>query len=353
MWPFMVGAAVSGRAFNPSSDQYELFRHFEVLVAENEMKPDAILPRDGVGAYRWEGADRLVNYAEANNKKVRGHVLIWHSQTPAWFFKGSGKEGRATKDELYTRMENHIKAVFEKYGGRVEWWDVVNEVLADGGGPRDNSEYTKIMIDAGLSGMNRFEYVLKSFQWARQYADANGGQNVKMYINDYNVENNGAKQSDYSRLVDWLIENDAPIDGVGLQCHIKWDHPTVGQLANTIDRFAGKTRKDGVNMMVQITELDISVFSTSETYGGVFVAKLTKPVLESRLVRQTQKYKQLFDMCKEKFEEGKLDMVLVWGLADADSWLNYHPRRGREDHPLLFDYDYEPKSAYWALVNSD
>jgi endo-1,4-beta-xylanase len=353
-WPFKVGSAAPTNAFNPTNDQYSLLYHFNVLVAENDMKPEAILGSGDGAAYRWNNADMLVNYAAANNTKIRGHVLIWHSQTPAWFFNGSGKEGRATKDELYSRMENHIKSVFEKYGGHVEWWDVVNEAAGDSGGPRtaNSSKYAAIMQDAGLSGMNRYEYVLKAFQWARQYADLNGGRNVKLYLNDYNIETTGAKQSEMSRLIDWLIANNAPIDGIGIQCHIRWDHPSVSSISNAIDLFSSKTRKDGIKLMTQVTELDISVFSSNETQfgGGLILLTLPANALENRLGRQAQKYRDLFDMFKQKYEEGKLDMVLVWGLADGHSWLNYYPARGRTDYPLIFNRDYEPKQAYWELV---
>jgi len=266
-WPFMVGAAAESRAFSPGNDQYNLLKHFNVFAAENEMKPDALLPASEKGAYRWTNANMLLNYAQERNAKIRGHVLVWHKQTPAWFFDGSGKNGLATKEQLYARMENHIKTVFEKYGGRIGWWDVCNEVVGDDGSPRAaaNSKYTAIMINSGLKDINIYEYVLLSFRWARKYADANGGQNVKLYLTEYNIEYNGAKQSEFIKLVNWLIENNAPIDGIGLQCHIKWDWPSTSQISNAIDKFAAITRKDGVKLMTQITELDMSLFSSNET----------------------------------------------------------------------------------------
>jgi endo-1,4-beta-xylanase len=351
-WPFMVGAAASNRAFSPSNEQYDLLGHYNVLVAENEMKPDALMPPAERGAYRWANADALVNYAQEHNTKIRGHTLVWHNQTPAWFFAGSGPEGLATKEQLYARMEAHIKAVFEKYGGKIGWWDVCNEPVGDDGTPRDNSKYTAIMVNSGLKLMNRYEYVLQAFLWARKYADANGGQNVKLYLNDYNIEYNGAKQSEFVKLVNYLLENDAPIDGVGLQCHIKWDWPSVLQISSAIDKFAGLTRKDGVKLMTQVTELDMSIFSSNETSfnGGPVLLTLPDSMRDRRLPVQAAKYRQLFDMFKQKYEEGKLDMVLIWGLADGHSWLNYSPARGRTDYPLPFDRDYKPKQIYWELV---
>ncbi|MCL2765319.1 MAG: endo-1,4-beta-xylanase [Treponema sp.] len=369
-WPFLVGAAVPGartnnsnaasdvaNALNPGSPQHRLLNHFNVVVAENEMKPDYIMPSAQGGAYNWTDSDALVNYAEANNKKIRGHVLIWHDQTPDWFFRGNGTSGRATIDELYERMEAHIKTVFEKYGGRIEWWDVVNEVIDhDQSGPRRDSRgrYTEIMIDAGKSGMDRYEYVLKAFEWARQYADANGGTDVKLYLTDFGVERpftrgTSTKQDDFYDLAAWLIEKDAPIDGIGFQGHFRlYDHP-VEQISAGIDMFSALERKDGRNLMIQICELDFSIFSNAKGEGQALT--ISNNLLNERLTDLAATYRDFFDMFKEKYDEGKLDAVLLWGLTDGHSWLNNHPLTGRTDYPLLFNRNYTAKEAYIRLVD--
>jgi len=359
-WPFMVGAAAPTDAFTSSDGQYALLKHFNVLVAENDMKPQNIMPyikpTTFPGVYNWTNADKLVNYAKANNTKVRGHVLFWHSQTPDYLFDVTGNGNTATttmtKDTLYDRMEKHIKTVFEKYRGDVLWWDVCNEVVGDNGQIRaagsplsGGSWYTKVMENSGLTGINRYEFVLKAFQWARHYADANGGTNVKLYLTDYNNEYSGPKQAEFENLINYLITNNAPIDGVGFQCHIKWDWPSVTDISNAIDKFAGKTRNDGTKLMTQITEMDMSLFSNSEGTATT----LSDTVRNSRLTTQATRYRQLFDIFKEKYNTGKLDMVLVWGIADGHSWLNNRPY-GRTDYPLFFDRNYQPKETYRKLV---
>jgi endo-1,4-beta-xylanase len=353
-WPFPVGAAASNKAFSRGDEQYSLLVNFNVLAAENEMKPNALLPPSEKGSYRWTNADKLVSYAQENKINIRASSLVRHNQTPAWFFAGSGKDGLALKEQLYTRMENHIKTVFEKYGGKIGWWDVCGEVVGDDGTPRAaaSSKYTAIMVDSGLKDLNRYEYVLMAFRWARKYADANGGQNVKLYLSDYNIEFDGAKQSEFIKLVNWLIENNAPIDGIGLECHIKWDWPGVSQISNAIDKLSAITRKDGVKLMTQVTELDMSLFSSNESdfHGGHILLTLPDIMRDRRLPVQAKKYRELFDMFKIKYGEKKLDMVLIFGLADGHSWLNNSPARGRTDYPLLFDRDYKPKQAYLELV---
>jgi len=369
LWPFPLGVAVPGAVTNngagvsnallPNNPQYPLLKHFNVVVAENEMKPENIMPSSEGGAYKWANADALVNYAEANSKRARGHVLIWHSQTPSWFFPSSGS-GEEKKAKLYENMENHIKTVFEKYRGRIDTWDVCNEVVDQSvftnGGARTDSKYTQIMEAAGLSGINRYEYVLKAFEWARQYADENGGEDVKLYLTDFGIERRfpdtpagqKSKIDAFEDLVDYLIANNAPVDGIGFQGHFRlYDHP-VTQISEGIDRFSAKTKNDGKKLMIQICEMDISLFSNAK--GEANSTKISGSNLEQRLEDLADTYREFFDMFETKYNEGKLDMVLIWGISDGNSWLNNHPVTGRTDYPLLFDRKYKPKKAFISLT---
>ncbi|MCL2265247.1 MAG: endo-1,4-beta-xylanase [Treponema sp.] len=360
-WSFPVGVWLSGEELYPNSYERQLLKHFNVLCHMNFFKGDFLMPSPWTpnGAYRWTNADIFVNYAEENNRKIRGIDLFWHDQTPDEFFKGNNRDGLATIDELYSRMENHVKTMFQKYHGRIEWWSVVNEAVADNGGPRlggnarHNSHYTQIMENAGKKGMDRYEWVLKAFQWARQYADMNNGQNVKLILNDYDIESPGVKLNEFLRLLDYLIANKAPIDGVGIQGHIAYDRANIrSDLNRTIDTISRKrnpiTRK---NLTVQISELDISLFKDSETWNNPSAQKTTVPEneLNSRLTQQARLYRELFDMFEQKYREGKLEMVLISGVADINSWLNYEPIN-RINHPLLFDWYYQPKPAYYELI---
>jgi len=315
------------------------------------------MPSSEGGDYKWTNADTLVNYAEANNKRIRGHVLIWHDQTPSWFFRGTGEQNRATKEELYERMENHIRTVFQKYRGKIDTWDVCNEVVdqnnTDDGGARVGSKYTQIMEDSELSGINRYEYVVKAFEWARHYADENGGENVKLFLTDYGIERrfpgqNVSKIDMFEQLVDYLIENDAPIDGVGFQGHFRlYDHP-VEQISEGIDKFSAKKRSDGKNLIVQVCELDFSIFSNAKNEGNA--KKMSDENLNQRLSDLADTYRDFFDMFEEKYQDGKLDMVLIWGIADGHSWLNNHPVSGRTDYPLLINRNYGYKKAFIKLT---
>jgi endo-1,4-beta-xylanase len=148
-----LGAAIDYANLNPQDIHHGMLRHFNAYVYGNEMKQDALEPSEG--HFVWSKADELIDYAEANGKKVRGHVLVWHEQVPAWLFQGSGPNGLATKEELYRRMERHIKEVVTRYKGRVYAWDVVNEVIGDDGKFR-NSKYYQIV--------GSHEYIANAFR---------------------------------------------------------------------------------------------------------------------------------------------------------------------------------------------
>jgi len=397
MWPFPVGVAVPGARTSNSNNnnvwaannpQYKFLKHFNVVVAENEMKPEAILgasrPQNkepsewAVEDFNWVQADQLVTYAKTNGSKIRGHTLIWHSQTSGWFFRNADNTALASKDELYAHMENYIRVVFEKYGGSIGYWDVVNEVVAqDTSGPRptgEGSKYYEIMDADGKTGMDLYEFVLKAFQWARQYADVNDGEDVKMYLTDFGVErpftrNGKTKQGDFLALVNWLVQNDAPIDGVGFQGHFRlYDHPVTASnclnatciskggagcthnIEDGIKLFSNITRKDGEKLKIQICEFDVSIFSSEKKENTAKIMENDK--LGERLTDLAKTYRDFFNLFEKYYNQNVIDMVVIWGIADRQSWLNKHPVSGRTDYPLLFNRNYMAKEAYVNLTTN-
>ena len=93
-----VGAAVNMSPFrNEPAYTQTLGREFNMLVAENAMKFDAMHPAQNT--YNFTDADSLVTFAEANNMAVRGHTLVWHSQIPGWLTGGN-----FTRDQVIAIM---------------------------------------------------------------------------------------------------------------------------------------------------------------------------------------------------------------------------------------------------------
>lgn len=317
-----IGAAVRPSFLSSDNIHSGLVRHFGVLVYENEMKMDAMQPTEG--KFNFVNADRLVEYAAANGKILRGHTLLWHSQVPAWFFQDPADPSKnCSKELLLKRIDTHVTTIVSRYKGKINSWDVVNEVIGDNGKMRDSKYYQIVGSD---------EYIAAAFRAARK-ADPD----AVLIINDYGIDAAGGKQDIMYNLVKKLRAEGVPIDGVGLQGHISVDYPDVKDIKATIERFAA------LGLRVQVTELDMSIYKTDTEPKKI-------PTNED-LLDQAYKYRDLFAMFQEQARKGNLDMAVLWGLSDDETWLNDFPVAGRGNYPLFFGKNLEAKPAYWAIVD--
>lgn len=129
---FKVGSATNA-AIDSGADavtQGIVRKQFNTITAENELKAGPLCPEPGV--YDFSAADQFVAFGEANDMFIVGHTLVWHNQTPPWFFEDENGEAN-TPDEQIEVMRAHIEKVASRYAGRIHAWDVVNEVIADDG----------------------------------------------------------------------------------------------------------------------------------------------------------------------------------------------------------------------------
>ena len=321
---FPVGVAVAPR--NLTGPEAELIvRQFSSVTPENAMKMGPIHPQENT--YFWQDADAIVDFAGKNGLKVRGHTLCWHNQTPGWFFTDSlGKQ--VSREVLLGRLKRHITDVVSRYKGKVYAWDVVNEAVPDTG--------TDIYRQSKFYSILGEEYIEKAFEYAHA-ADPN----AMLFYNDYNTEN-AAKQDKIYRLLQKLKAKKVPINGVGLQGHWSIYEPTAQEINASINRFAS------LGLVVQITELDLSV------YPKEHVRRQRKDTDKSEFTpemadKQAAQYKMLFEQFRK--HKGTVTGVTFWNVSDKSTWLDNFPVPGRKDYPLLFDQNYQPKKAFWGVVN--
>jgi endo-1,4-beta-xylanase len=321
---FAIGAAVPPTFVEPGDRHAGLLeRQFNALVAENAMKPENLQRVEG--RFKWTQADAIVDFAAKRGMALRGHTLVWHQQTSPWFF--ADREDRAkpaSKELLLERLKTHISAVVGRYKGRVRAWDVVNEVLTDDGRLRDGASGSKWYAICGA------DYIDAAFRWAREADPA-----AQLVINDYSLESSVAKRDGMYELVKGMLARGVPVDAVGMQMHVSIYGPSVAEVRAAIDKFAS------LGLKVQVTELDVSL------YGWMEKAKPLGPEL---FAKQAERYAELFGLFREEAAKGNLDMVMLWGVSDEQSWLNDFPIPGRGDAPLLFDGAQKPKPAFWAIL---
>lgn len=314
---FPVGAAVSPRVLK-SADSILIISQYNSLVAENHMKPMWIQPREN--NFSFENADYVAAFTRRHNMKLRGHTLVWHNQTPPWFFKDGDQP--ASKELLKERMQKHIQTVVSHFKDKVYAWDVVNEAISDEKDEylRGSSNWYKIMGE---------EFIELAFRIARE-ADPN----ARLFYNDYNAWQ-PEKRDKIIRLVRSLQEKGIKVDGIGMQGHWKIGSPTREQIETTIDMYAA------LGVKVQITELDVSMYQSDKDPQG----ELT-PELEQQ---QADYYRMCFDVFRAK--KDKISGVTFWGVADNYTWLNNFPVRNRKNYPLIFDTKLQPKKAFEQIMN--
>ena len=311
-----IGVAVPVWRIDVGNDNLEatqtVFRNFNMVVAENEMKADALQPSRG--QFNFGDGDRLCDFAERHGMAVRGHTLVWHNQTPEWISSNGYKnDHNYSREELLKIMEEHITAVVTHYKGRVAEWDVVNEVLDD---------------DQSIVRSNPFGYSLRKSVWQTvigdDYIDSafvyahRADPDAILCINDYDVEFQGkAKTQAYFNLVRRLLDDGMPLGGVGFQCHL-----TVGE-ADSAKFEANMKRYAGLGVKCEITELDMS---------------MPDPYAVGAEERQAEEYARLASVMMKYPHCGA---VVVWGVTDDMSW--------RQGNPLLFRSTLEAKPAFFAM----
>jgi endo-1,4-beta-xylanase len=329
---FPVGVAIDSReTVGPAAEL--LTRHFNQVTAENHMKVENWY--DAAGNFRrHDQATAIMDFAQDNDLKVYGHVLLWHSQTPAWFFQdGSGnplttsaEHQQLLRDRLRTHIFNIAQNLSTDYGlfgsatNPLYAWDVVNEVVSDSGEFADGlrrSEWYRILGESYID--LAFQYADEAFN--DQYAVA-GQDPVTLFINDYNTEQ-GGKQGRYKALVQRLLARGVPIDGVGHQFHVSLAM-AVPNLDGALDAFAD------LPVVQAVTEMDVTTGT---------------PVTQASLIEQGYYFRDAFRVFREHAED--LFAVTMWGLTDNRSW------RAAAGAPLIFDGNLKAKPAYYGAVDGD
>ena len=337
---FRVGNILNGSTVKNSTITASVLKDYNSIECENEMKPDATLVQSQCSGTNigvsLNSAASIMDFCVNNNIAMRGHTLVWHSQTPLWFFKenfnASGNwVSSAVMDQ---RMESYIKNMFNAIKTQypdlnLYAYDVANECISDdsnrtanNGGTREPGENISGQSPwVQVYGSNAF--VEKAFTYARKYAP----ESCALYYNDYNEYWDHKRDAIYS-MCKSLYEKGL-LDGIGMQSHINANYDGfsgVPAYTTAMKKFLS------IGCDVQITELDITMENGKYT-----------------LQQQADKYKAIFqaamDWNKNPSSDGRVTAVCIWGPDDANTWIK------TENTPLLYDTNHQPKLAYTTLTS--
>ena len=321
-----AGTCLSEQMIRNSKYEEFIKNNYNSITFENHLKPDYILDKNaskeaGDLVVEFNATTKaLLQWCSENNMAMRGHTLVWYSQTPSWIFYEdfNTTKGLVSREVMLARMESYIKQVFEKLEdmGYLELfyaYDVVNEAWMEDGSMRD-CLWQKTIGD---------DYLWYAFYYADKYAP----EYIDLYYNDYNEQ---FKTDTLYDFVQTLVDEDGNylIDGVGFQAHL-YTEDSLEDYFKTVEKI-GST-----GLKVCLTELDICLGSWPDI----------KPPTEENLKAQGQHYYNLLNGLFRLADEGKvtMDSLTYWGFLDQLSWR-------KERNPLLIGADFTPKYAYYGAL---
>lgn len=299
---------------------------FNSITFENHLKPDYILDKNesvATGDLVVKFSDKtveLLQWCRENDKALRGHTLIWYSQTPSWIFYENFDTSASlvSRDVMLARMESYIKQIFEEleelgYIDMFYAYDVVNEAWLDDGTKRDCLWMQTIGED----------YLWYAFYYADMYAP----EYIDLYYNDFNEQ---FKTDALYEFAQTLVDEDGNylIDGIGFQAHLYTEDSLEDYFA-TMDKLAT------LGLKISLTELDVCL--------GTW--PVIKPGTEENFKVQGQFYYNLINGILERVEAGtvKMDSLTFWGFSDQLSWR-------KERNPMLYNIVYKPKYAFYGVL---
>ncbi len=327
---FKIGAAISRWNLHTKAHMKLLTEQFNSFTCENDMKPMYFLDMDAnksdpekynlSPALTFESARPYLEFAKENGIAMRGHTLVWHNQTPKWFFCQNYNENfpLADRETILKRLESYIKGVLTfvqtNYPGVIYAWDVVNEIV-------DEGDFRKSIWTKTVGK----DFFIKAFEYARKYV-ADG---VDLFYNDYETALDWKRDFIIENVLKPLIEKKL-VDGMGMQSHLLMDHPDLEDYKNAVESYGA------LGIKLNITELDMHNADPSE----------------ESMHQLALRYKEFFKIYLDAKKSGKANITSVtsWNLLDENSWLSGFRRE--TSYPLLFRGKCEAKEAYYAVLEA-
>lgn len=314
------------------------------------MKWDRLQPEKD--RYDYSGMDDIANYARKYNLKIYGHTLLWHKNIPSWLepYLETLPENDRPK-ALTFLIKDYLQKTITRYKDIIQTWDVLNEVLLDTTPKtkpipvyRKDSLFFKYLGNLDEDGIP--EYVKLAFNFAHE-----ANPQAKLFYNDYHVEYFSSSETNYLKslksqnmynMVKSMIKSNIPIHGVGIQAHITNPEPFNEKLLNKDEikdfpLYKTISAYQKLEVEVRITEMDVLLYKP----------KNEAPSLQD-LEKQANTYQNYLLAC---LQFNNCVGFTVWNFSDKHVWCtDYFPGKKEDYHPNLFDRNYQPKPAYFALL---
>lgn len=252
-----------------------------------------------------EQTDSAMTWLQDNDFKIKGHTLVWQTYdwaTPYDLYVDGVLEN--DKDYVKDRINGHIDSIVPIYADSVDSWDVLNE-------PSDIHALTDFLAEGSTHAPP------EAVQWFNR--TKNLDPDASLSINDYGIlVGNNWNLTDYKKIIDYLVTQDAAIDAIGLQCHffeanLRNDSQRMYDVLDELAQFG---------LDIEITEFDM--------YGTGWTDEMEAEFMRTFL--------------STAFSHPSVSSITLWGFWDGQHWTGNAP---------LFDASWNLKpsgQAYEDLV---
>ena len=251
------------------------------------------------------------------------------------------------KDTLTWAMDRWIKGMMEACDGKVKAWDVVNEAIS-GGGDDGEGNYA---LQHGLEGnttdffwqdyLGDIDYVRTAVRLAREY----GPEDVKLFINDYNLESDWDQNKKLKSLINWIKKWEADgitkIDGIGTQMHISCYANASTQESKKAAIVNMFKLMAATGKLVRVSELDMGYV------GADGNSVLTANITEEQHKQMADLYKFVVNAYLENVPAAQQWGICQWCITDSPTDSGW-----RKGEPTgLWDKDYYRKHTYAGFAD--
>jgi endo-1,4-beta-xylanase len=322
--PFPIGVAIENEPLaNNVSYAAIVAQEFSSITPESAMKFDRIQYDEN--KFDFSSGDAIVDFALSHKQRIHGHTLVWQHALPYWVnnFKGDS----AAWESIFKK---HIQTVVNHYKGKVTSWDVANEAIDDNTGKLVNED--KYGPGSGSVWRQHLgpNYLVRAFKYAHE-ADPN----ALLFYNDYANDSGGWSDAKLKAILDIVKSINTAggiISGIGIQMHVNVGTENA-RITAAIKQLAA------TGLLVHISELDVSV-NPLNTLDFLFTDLIKK--------LQADKYEFVAATYKANVPKAQQFGITTWEFSDA---YNEAVLAGKKDYRLLYDHNYQKKSAYYAYFN--
>ncbi|MGJ8454653.1 endo-1,4-beta-xylanase [Pseudothermotoga sp. U03pept] len=193
-----------------------------------------------------EATNKIVQWLNENKIPVKGHTLVWGNPpgvgVPGWVVaKGAVGEWEDVLNLLYKRISREVN----QFKGKIQMWDVVNEPV----------------VQRWFDNLPE-DYIGKAYRLVKEIDPA-----AELVLNEFGVLMNDETRHKFIDLARRLIEENVPVDVIGVEAHIFDARDLKAQLANLEGIYKALDEIAALGKPIHITEFQIPLTAVLEAFS--------------------------------------------------------------------------------------